>query len=208
MQENKQNINEIFAKLRKEESNFHFTETAKKINKGYFRNRKVQNYTKVEIEELDDYDGMNDIPVEFNGLIYKNELIDRNDIKIHKYWVTNKKDATLLTHITFSEDDEKLTPLNTWINVKGIFNPSSQSKYQSKRTVKVDSIIKIDNPESQKVDEAEIKRIEINAKSKMNAMDGLLDAEELVNIKKLGHKVLYYIGLSECSIISEICFCC
>ncbi|WAM07056.1 hypothetical protein ONA23_02730 [Mycoplasmopsis cynos] len=79
------------------------------------------------------------------------------------------------------------------INVKGIFNPSSQSKYQSKRTVKVDSIIKIDNPESQKVDEAEIKRIEINAKSKMNAMDGLLDAEELVNIrKKLGHKVLLY----------------
>lgn len=191
MQENKQNINEIFAKLRKEESNFHFTETAKKINKGYFRNRKVQNYTKVEIEELDDYDGMNDIPVEFNCLIYKNELIDRNDIKIHKYWVTNKKDATLLTHITFSEDDEKLMPLNTWINVKGIFNPSSQSKYQSKRTVKVDSIIKIDNPESQKVDEAEIKRIEINAKSKMNAMDGLLDAEELVNIaKKLGHKAL------------------
>ncbi|WAM11026.1 hypothetical protein ONA00_00565 [Mycoplasmopsis cynos] len=49
----------------------------------------------------------------------------------------------------------------------------------------MDSIIKIDNPESQKVDEAEIKRIEINAKSKMNAMDGLLDAEELVNIAKI-----------------------
>ncbi|WAM09340.1 hypothetical protein ONA24_04685 [Mycoplasmopsis cynos] len=121
MQENKQNINEIFAKLRKEESNFRFTETAKKINKGYFRNRKVQNYTKVEIEELDDYDGMNDIPVEFNGLIYKNELIDRNDIKIHKYWVTNKKDATLLTHITFSEDDEKLTPLNKFNKCKRYF---------------------------------------------------------------------------------------
>ncbi|SYV98018.1 Uncharacterised protein, partial [Mycoplasmopsis edwardii] len=82
----KENITEIFDHLRKEnkkkEQLFEFTPQQ---NKAY-RKSKSNSYTNIEIQELKKNEDIENFPVTFKGLIYKNELIERPNVIIHKYW--------------------------------------------------------------------------------------------------------------------------
>ncbi|EIE41037.1 DNA polymerase III PolC [Mycoplasmopsis canis UF31] len=196
---NNENINKIFAALRSEQKKDSLKKdfsnsTAKKF-KG-FSNRK---YSPIEIHELKDYDDAQDLPVTFSGKIYKNEAIEKPNLKIYKYKITNEKDAISLTQFVFVDSEEKLLPVNSEVIVEGIYNPSNQSNYQNSKIVKVDKIIPTSFDKKEKIDEYPEKRVELNIKTNMNAMDGLLDPSAFVNIaKKFNHKALAIMDSVSC----------
>ncbi|WBP84049.1 PolC-type DNA polymerase III [Mycoplasmopsis edwardii] len=184
----KENITEIFDHLRKEnkkkEQLFEFTPQQ---NKAY-RKSKSNSYTNIEIQELKKNEDIENFPVTFKGLIYKNELIERPNVIIHKYWITNKKDAVPAIQYVFKDNKQELIKVGEWVIIEGLFNPSGQKNYSNEKTVKIDKIIKTNVDTIVREDNAKVKRVELNSKSVMNAMDGLLEASDIVNIaKKFGH---------------------
>ncbi|BBA22264.1 DNA polymerase III subunit alpha [Mycoplasmopsis bovirhinis] len=191
-------INEQYDLLKKREISIDkFQKNAKK----QFSNNFNRTYRLIELDKLKDYSDFENLPICFFGTIYKNELFERENIKIHRYKITNEKDAISLVHFVNQETDQELIKLGSYVKVQGLFNPkNNNNKHQKTKNVRVDKIELVDIPVDQVIkDLSQEKRIEFNAKSKMNAMDGILDAGQIVTIAKdFGHKSVAILDSTSC----------
>ncbi|AKA50127.1 hypothetical protein VO56_02665 [Mycoplasmopsis gallinacea] len=172
-----------------EEDSFESKVARTKRFSNYNARLKNQNYIPVTISEINK---LEDIPdnyyVNFQGLIYKYELIDRGTFFIYKYSVTDYKDAISLTYFRNEPlKDEEIFKVGQSVDVYGMVD--NRSYDTSVKTIKVSFLKSYDDIISEISDDEEVKRIELNTKSKMNVMDGIMEANEIVELaKKYGHK--------------------
>ncbi|QGZ97963.1 PolC-type DNA polymerase III [Mycoplasma sp. NEAQ87857] len=155
-----------------------------KVNniRGKTFNRGGKNYNVNTIQEINNLDNLiGRYFTNFKGMVYRKEIIDRKDYFLYKYSVTDFKDAIRITMFTkeklANEDD-----IN--INEFGDFYGEVSIGTDFQKIVKIDKMYKTDSMFEARHDDAEVKRIELNAKSKMNTMDGLLDPADIINIAK------------------------
>ncbi|QNM93689.1 PolC-type DNA polymerase III [Mycoplasma sp. Pen4] len=158
----------------------------------YRKNTRNINYSKCEISYINNLEyEVENVPVTFTGLVYKYDVVDRPDFKIHKFNVADAHDAIEITLFENNRSKANYVPkIGDDVEVYGmVTNPFNRNA--TGKTVKANYFVKLDDQTSIKVDEELNRRIELSTRSKMSTMDGLLSPSELVQIaKKLGHKAI------------------
>ncbi|WP_406614196.1 PolC-type DNA polymerase III [Mycoplasma corogypsi] len=131
------------------------------------------------------------------ALIFKNELVKHPKGTFFKYSVTDMNEAMEVSDTWWNnvvkKHKKELIPKNTWVEIYGDFHYSMASKNSNTMTkrLEVTEIVVLGTDEQKITDDAPKKRVELNAKSKMNTQDSLMTATEIVNAaKELGHKAV------------------
>ncbi len=130
------------------------------------------------------------------GYVFGKEASERKGQKGTAYIinlkVSDKTDSFLVKFVRFKEEEYRA--LNKGIKEGGwyrIFGNIEMDNYLRQMVLNGRSIEKIKSKDEDIVDTAEEKRVELHAHTKMSAMDGVIDAAELVKYaKKLGHKAV------------------
>ncbi|VEU76299.1 PolC-type DNA polymerase III [Mycoplasmopsis columboralis] len=149
-----------------------------------------KNFKKISLKEIN---SLEEIPERFNincsGQVYKTDIIDRKNFVIYKYWITDYKDAIEVSFFQNQKlSSDQIYNVNDWIDVYGAV---SESFDKSQKVIKASQIIKTESPQNSRTDEEEQKRIELNTKTKMNTMDGIMSPSQIVSTaKKFGHKAV------------------
>ncbi|UUM19805.1 MULTISPECIES: PolC-type DNA polymerase III [unclassified Mycoplasma] len=157
------------------------------------KNKFNSNKANYQLMNIKDIHSIIEIPQQFNvaikGQVYKTDFIDRKNFIIYKYWISDLKDAIEVSYFQKEKlSDDGIFSINDWIEVYGSLGESFD---KSQKIIKANKIIKTESPLMDPVDNEPIKRIELNAKTKMNTMDGIMSPTQLVEFaQKLGHKAV------------------
>ncbi|SJZ54008.1 PolC-type DNA polymerase III [Mycoplasmopsis verecunda] len=167
----------------------------KKYNSNRHYRKSSKNYSTVSIEYINSLaPEVIDIPVMTSGIVYKQDIIERPEFKIYKFYISNYYDALEISYFVNNNNVPEYIPtINDYVEVYGtVANPYSyRGEGPLNKIIKAHSFIKIDNPRNIKQDNADFKRVELSARSKMSTMDGLLDPKDLIEIaSKYGHKAV------------------
>ncbi|WP_036463855.1 PolC-type DNA polymerase III [Mycoplasmopsis sturni] len=190
-QEKKESKPSHFFELNLEKSNTFDDNFNSKIRSSKWKtSQKNLGYKKMyikEITKLEEYEA--NYPVSVSGVIFRTDLIDRKDYCIYKYWIADYQDAIEITHFTREKlSDDQIFHVNDYVLIEGKLDRSYD---KMKNVIKAVNIIKIESPVSKRVDEAQNKRIELSVKSKMNTMDGIIDASSIPKIAaNFGHSAV------------------
>ncbi|TDV23036.1 DNA polymerase-3 subunit alpha (Gram-positive type) [Mycoplasmopsis mustelae] len=182
-------LSEVYNKLKAEQTKVIITQNSN----SKYRKANRKEYFKTTISEIANFDtNRENHPISFEGLIYKTDVIERTNLKIYKYNITDLTDAISATQFVSVNDFDYIKPFNVddYVKINGMVT-FSQVGSELKKSVKIDVITKIESPFTSRTDEAVIKRVELNTKSKMNAMDSVFDVSNIVKIaKQFGHKAV------------------
>ena len=78
--------------------------------------------------------------------------------------------------------------LNKWVKIEGTI---SFNQFDKENSIELNKIEEIEAHEEERQDNAPVKRVELHAHTKMSAMDGIADAEQLVlQAAKWGHNAI------------------
>ncbi len=130
------------------------------------------------------------------GYVFGKEASERKGQKGTAYIVnlkvSDKTDSFLVKFVRFKEEEYKA--LNKGIKEGGwyrIFGNIEMDNYLRQMVLNGRSIEKIKSKDEEITDTAEEKRVELHTHTKMSAMDGVIDATQLVKYAhKLGHKAV------------------
>ncbi|WP_426461362.1 PolC-type DNA polymerase III [Mycoplasma hafezii] len=152
------------------------------------RNTNYRQMTITEVVELPD-EAFN-VKANLEGMIYKTEVSNYGENYYYHFYITDLSEAMKVScRSNGSNDILDGLKINDWINVSGEVKINTFDKSKSLQIPSPKQVVKIASKLTERIDDAEQKRCEISARSKMNTMDGLLSAKELVSIaKKFGHK--------------------
>ncbi|WLP85481.1 PolC-type DNA polymerase III [Mycoplasma seminis] len=177
------------------ESGFNQKVQSRKFNE-YRRNNKSKSYSNVDIQYVNSLDAeVVDIPVTVSGLVYKSDVIEKPEFKIYKFFISNYKDAIETSYfVNNSKAPDYIPSIGDYVEVYGVVNNPYSFKNDGgplSKIIKAHFYTKIDNPRNNKQDNADFKRVELSAHSKMSTMDGILDPAEIIKIaEKYGHKAV------------------
>ncbi len=148
-----------------------------------------RSFHKVELEDLVD-SKLNMVAVK--GLIFKKpeEFITKTGLKIVTYSITNYKDAVDIKHFIHEKAIKrtKVFSQGDFVSISGRYLIDA---YSGNPSINVSKIHKIENPYKLPKDDATHKRVELNIRTKMSAMDGILTPEQIVDRAiELGHKAV------------------
>ncbi|WP_025755235.1 PolC-type DNA polymerase III [Mycoplasmopsis cricetuli] len=156
----------------------------------YNKYKTSKNFQKISISEINSLD---EIPEKFaiscDGVIFKTDFINRKQFFIYKYWISDFKDAIEISFFSKNKlSGSDIFDIDDYVQISGIV----ENKFKStQKIIKADKIEKINSPNDLREDLAPKKRIELNAKSQMNTMDGLMSAQQLVKMASdFGHKAV------------------
>ncbi|MBU4693219.1 PolC-type DNA polymerase III [Mycoplasma sp. CSL7491-lung] len=150
-------------------------------------------YNHVTIKEMSTFSELEtNKKVHFEGEIYRQEIRRLGNVYVAKYSLTDYKDTITVSHY-LGEDKNNATiyKVGQFILVDGLLQINRYG-FDLNKNVRSDKIIVGDNPyHNVTLDNSIEKRIELSARTKMNTMDGILSATDLVEIaKKHGHKAV------------------
>ncbi|TNK83519.1 PolC-type DNA polymerase III [Mycoplasmopsis pullorum] len=158
-------------------------------NKWDFRSRKSKEYINLEISKInEEVEIPNNFFVNTKGLIFKNDYtVTQKGFHIYTYSITDHTDAIEIKHFFREPNPDGLIPVGKYIEVFGTVNKN----YNNAKQIYADSIVITDGDVQTREDNANLKRVELSVRSKMNTMDGLLKPEEIVlAAKKFGHNAV------------------
>ncbi|UUD36203.1 PolC-type DNA polymerase III [Mycoplasmopsis citelli] len=153
-------------------------------------NSNKSNYQQLNIKDVH---SLIEVPQDYNvaikGQIYKSDFIDRKNFFIYKYWISDLKDAIEVSYFQKEKlSDDGIFSVNDWVEVYGSL---SESFDKTQKIIKAKQIVKTESSLEAKVDNEPVKRIELNAKTKMNTMDGIMSPSQVIEIaKNFGHKAV------------------
>ncbi|WP_435130379.1 PolC-type DNA polymerase III [Mycoplasma sp. 6243] len=182
-------LNLVYQKLKEEQVRVEIA--AQNSNKPLIK-RKSKEYYKTSIKDIDNLDHNKEQHyISIEGMIYKTDISDNANYKINKYFITDFSDALqCIQYLNNDAEQVETFKINDFVKINGVLI-FKQVGAEYRRTLRIYSITKINNPISLRVDDNEEKRIELNTKSKMNAMDSVFDAADIVRIaKQMGHKAV------------------
>ena len=121
------------------------------------------------------------------------KLTDDTDSIYGKIFVNSEEE--------FNEIKGKLIP-NVWLKIRG---NTKDDKYANELTFQIRDINKTNRNQEEKIDDAEIKRVELHAHTTMSQMDGLADAKKLIKqAKKWGHKAIAITDHNGCQAFPDV----
>ena len=146
-------------------------------------------FQKIELDELAESQLVNVI---VKGLIFKKpeEFIAKSGLKIVTYSLTNYKDGVEVKQFINEKYINKTEVFSKgdFVTIKGQYTIDA---YSGNPSITARTIIKIENPYKLSKDESTNKRVELNVRTKMSAMDGILTPEQVIDrALQLGHKAV------------------
>ncbi|AWX70137.1 PolC-type DNA polymerase III [Mycoplasmopsis anatis] len=151
-------------------------------------NRPTKNYVKMKINEINsDQSLYNKTDVNTVGEIFNTDyLVSKNGFHIYTFVVTDYNDAIEVKKISKAVI-ENTPKIGDTIEIFGTI----ENDFRNRRFIMLDNFVKTSKLFEDKKDIYERKRVELNTRSKMNTMDGILEAKEILDIaSKYGHKAV------------------
>lgn len=140
----------------------------------------------IKISELKESNLVN---VNIEGEIFDLKIMEtKSGYLIYTYSLTDYSDAVYVKAFVRKEDTKKHHNFNVgeYVSVFGTYQIDS---YTKEPTIISKGMKKIFNKDDARIDNAPEKRIELNARTRMSTMDGIVSAKQIVNrAKAWGHK--------------------
>ncbi|QCZ36909.1 PolC-type DNA polymerase III [Mycoplasma nasistruthionis] len=164
----------------------------------FFKKPKPNQYIKMDIKDIHNSEDISEGDlVSISGFVYKKDVREIADkkLKIYTLGITDFKSGIEAT-VFYREGREVEVPeVNEFIEAFARVTVNQYSKRASDGTriksITLNHFVKIDDTRPVKQDKYETKRVELNTRSKMTTMDGLLEPNEIISIaKNLGHKAV------------------
>ncbi|WP_322959603.1 PolC-type DNA polymerase III [Mycoplasmopsis felis] len=155
---------------------------------------KSKTYSKINLYQINNLNKNQEYHyISFDGYIYKKEISENtnNNTIIYRFGITDLKEA--IQTVLYLNKDE---PLKENLEIDDYINVSGRLRFTSfngeiKGSLTIDSIQKLENPIVKRTDENDLKRIELNVKSKMNALDSIFNVADIIKTaKNFGHKAV------------------
>lgn len=150
--------------------------------------RPSKNYVKMKIDEINSNQSLyTKTDVNTVGEVFKTDYsISKNGYHIYTFVVTDYNDAIEVKKISKAVIEE-LPKKGDTIEIFGTI----ENDFRNRRFIMLDNFVKTAKLFEDKKDIYERKRVELNTRSKMNTMDGILEAKEILDIaSKYGHKAV------------------
>ncbi|ADE19965.1 PolC-type DNA polymerase III [Mycoplasma crocodyli] len=157
--------------------------------KKFTKNTRNKNYLKRTIEQINNDEIEEKTRVSFNGYVYKSDYsVSKNEKHIYTFSITDYKDAIEVKWFLNEQlDKDRTVNVGDFVFVEGSLSKNMRDVV----FVFADDVAKQKDNKKIITDDSEIKRVELNTKSKMNTMDGILTPIQLINkAKELGHRAV------------------
>ncbi len=152
---------------------------------------KKRSYSKTVVSLQEAKEEFQNQPVTVEGMIFeREEKQTKTGWNIIELSITDFEDAIYVSIFAGKTDEEKDKYKNyvvgQWVNVQGKLELNTYRQNQPE--IKSSKLSLIEPKISKKQDNAEVKRVELNVKTRMSTMDGLVSPKELISFtKQLGH---------------------